>query len=420
MKLLRLLKYSFSRYFVKELFLVLQLTLMLWLTFSILSPVDNFVEMYHGLDTMYSFDFTETAFFNPNVAAYQTAEMDSVSIRNQIDSYLSKLSDDPEIDRVMRLSYNTTQIHTGRTKQDPRTGAVVDEVLSAYFLVYGDGYAGVPNINMLDGSFAADKSDGCVPVAVSKSLSRFLPIGTRYPFNLSGTGQAVTCVVTGVLTDDAIIPSTYGFSDFPSLSSIGTRISDVGGAHFIIAMADESTFPNLDWEYSCFISVQKGIRMEDVCNRINQETGAIGTCYTVSKMVGDSMLALLRGNRELILECVLLSLIAVFGYGGYLYLSICRRQKNLSVLYILGLTRTQSLILDTFSGVLILFVSFLIAYFTYPSIQEILGISRQDSLGIVSITFCVLFFSFILLSSYIAAFCQFHKATTISLYQGGD
>lgn len=420
MKSLRLLKYSFSRLFIKELFLVLQLTLMLLFALSILSPVDSFIEKAHQIDKMYLFDFTEAAFFNPNVAAYQIHETDDATIRNQINSYLSLLSEDPDIDKMLRLSYNSTQIYTGQSKQDPHTGAIIDETLTVNFLVYNEEYAEEFRLETLDGSFELSDAAESIPIAVSESLSEFLPVGTLCAFDLSGTGHSINCIVAGILPDDAIIPSTYGFSSFPSLANIGTKLSDVEGAHFIVALVDETILTGLNWEYSCFILPREGIDIEDICARINDESSSIGSCYTVNEIVTDSFQSLLRSNSEMIFECVLLSLIALFGYGGYLYLSVCGRQKDFSVLYILGLTRTQSLILNTFSGAILLCISFIFAWLTYPYFQDFIGIYEGNTLGSVSITFSILFFTFILLLSYITAFRQLNKVTTISLYQGGD
>ena len=421
MKFARLLKYSFSRHFLKELFLVIQLTLMLLFAFSILSPVDEFVEMHRNLDELYFFDFDQTLFFNPNASVYQSVNGSAdQTVDEHIYAFLEEVSADTRTENLMRMSYNSTQIKTGKTTKDPHTGSVVDEIVSANLILYENEYLQNTKIEMIEGTWADGNSDEYVSIAVSQSLADIMPIGTKCSFDLSGSGEATSCMVTGILSEDCILPSTYGFASFPNLVNIGTRIADVKGAHFIIAEVDEESFSDTRWEYSCFITVSSGVNVEELCKGLNSKAGTIGQFYSVGEITKQSFTSLLRSNSTLIFDCILLGLIAIFGYGGYLYLSICRRQKDFSILYILGLTRKRSVVLNTFSGVLILFVSFVLAYVIYPSFQKLIGISGQNSLGIISIIFTVLFFSFVLFLSYVAAFRQFYKATTISLYQGGD
>lgn len=421
MKSVRLLKYSFSQHFLKELFLVVQLTLMLLFAFSILSPVDEFVEMHRNLKELYSFDFKQTLFFNPNSAVYQSVnDTNTQALEEHIQAFLEEVSADARIEKFMRMSYNSVQIKTGKTTQDPHTGSVVDEIVPVNLLLYGNEYFDGFRIKLIEGTWPDGGSDEFVSIAVSQSLADIMPIGTKCSFDLNGSGEATSYVVTGILSEDCILPSTYGFVSSPNLVNIGTRIADVKGAHFIIAGVSEKAFTATDWEYSCFITASSEVNTEELCKDLSSKAGTIGQFYSVGEITKQSFISLLRSNSTLIFDCVLLSLIAIFGYGGYLYLSICRRQKDFSILYILGLTRKQSIVLNTFSGVLILCVSFVLAYVIFPSFQKLIGMSGQTSLGIISVIFTILFFSFVLSLSYVAAFRQFYKASTISLYQGGD
>ena len=75
---------------------------------------------------------------------------------------------------------------------------------------------------------------------------------------------------------------------------------------------------------------------------------------------------MLEENAWYVLAFALLTLIAVFGYGGYLYLMIAQKKNEFAVFYILGMTRKKMIAVIFSSGAILLAVSFGIAVLSYP------------------------------------------------------
>ena len=147
-----------------------------------------------------------------------------------------------------------------------------------------------------------------------------------------------------------------------------------------------------------------------------------GTVNTYKTIATGALKNRLEENAWHILAFAMLTLIAVFGYGGYLYLMIAQKKNEFAVFYILGMTRKKMIAVIFSSGAILLAVSFGIAALLYPwftktvlKIQESYGYT-----GIFSYGFSAGVLLFILLLSIWMGFRRTGKQAEIELLKGGD
>jgi cobalamin synthase len=146
----------------------------------------------------------------------------------------------------------------------------------------------------------------------------------------------------------------------------------------------------------------------------------LGTISTISELIEKSYDQMINDNRWFAFAFVLLSVIAVFGYGGYLFLVIRQRQSYFSIFFILGITRAKIILINLSVGLILLVLAFAAALYVTPwFMHNLLGIS-QSTPGLLSILYSCGVLLIVLLVSTIIGFRQAIKSTEFALYQGGD
>ena len=134
----------------------------------------------------------------------------------------------------------------------------------------------------------------------------------------------------------------------------------------------------------------------------------------------NSFMNMLRENAKYIIAFVMIAAIAVFGYGGYMYLMIVQHQKEFGIFYILGMSRKKMISVIFFSGLLLLVIAFLITFFSINVVMEkVFGLYNYQT-GIFSYIFCAVIMGLILLTSVFVGFGQSKKLAEIAVYNGNE
>ena len=409
MNLLRLSRYLLSKRLLHELVLLIQLVLMVVFAFSVLNPIDTFQAQSNQLRESYRLDFDNTFHFASGNAIIQSEWEGDHSHQNTL---YDKVSSVPQINSVIRSYIGDVSYYRNDDKENPIRA-------SANFVVYSEELAQVVDLKLSAGSFSSD-AESLLPIVVSSSLADQFPVGTQKEILMTQGGKTVCCIVSGILDAESIIPlvSTYGST--PTLDVFAAFPENTQGTGFIIALYQENFLGDIEWGSNYLITLDQADNLTEAHDQLKSVVGSYGTVQTVSQVIQESFDSMLQGNRWNIFATVLLGLIALFGYGGYLYLMIRQRQTEFAVFYLLGMTRRQMATIIFIAGGAVLVLAIAIGSCVAPWFMQNLLFESETNPGITSYLFCGILLFAILTGSVAVGFNQSIKNTTAALYQGGD
>lgn len=411
MNFLRICKNLYSKYFLSEVILLFQLVCMIGFSFAVLNPIDAFIQKKNALNHVYKLDIDDAIHFSKSNAVYEQEKHDDFSSSDKI---YNKICETEGVDNVLRFRlangiYETETI-------DPNTNEAKLE--SANLFIYSEETLQNVNIKLSSGKIEKNVHDD-IPILVDSSLADIMPIGTKKEFRIGTTDKRLDCVVTGIIKENSVLPIIMNYGSTPELGVFGAFPDEVKGYSFIIVYGNDDLLSDIGWESNFLICTKKGEREEIVSKRLEETVGNYGTVNTNRRIFFLSFKEILKENAWNILTFVLLSLIAVFGFGGYLFLMIKQKQTEFAVFYILGMTRKRMTVTIFLSGVIMLVVAFIVASFTTPQfIGDILRI-KQSPPGFFSYVFCGAVLMMILMFSVLAGFRLSGRLEEIAIYHGG-
>lgn len=421
MNAIRLARYFYSRRYIQEAVLIVQLVLMFVLSMVVFSPVDAFLQFAQEIKGTYAaVDDLRTLFFNPNEAVYYngTGIIDPESA-GFVDAAVKDALASAGIAGPMRTALYPAYIDAG-TENEPEEDSQ-DQPAVRNLLVYSEEM--LEATGLFNGESAPSSGQsGAVPILISPSLAGLVPLGAEATVTLRDGDMGIPCVVAGVLSDEAVLPACHGFGSFPTLSCFGTKLSDYPRTDFIVMGYDPAYFPEIQWESSFLVPLEENADVAATVQALNAQVGAWGSFATMRELEKVAFSRVFVNNSMAILEFLLLSLLAFFGYGGYLFLMTFQRQQEFSVFFLLGMTRRKMLVLNCVFGCVNLLIALLIAYASYPWFRQLLGSgsSATATVGVVGLSYCFGLLLLVLIFSFLSAFHRFRNVSTIFLLQGGD
>lgn len=409
MNLLRLSGYLYSKRLLHEFILLIQLVLMTVFAFSVLNPIDTFQMQVAMLREVYQMDFENTIHFAAGNAIIQSEWKGDYSNQNVVYERIVSI---PQVHSVIRSYGGGASYYTDVDQNIPVRK-------SANFIVFSEEMTEKIELQLSEGDIVAG-SDSYLRIVVSASLAKELPLGTEKEIIMEQNGKAITCIVSGVLDENGCIPivSTYGSS--PTLDVFAAFPGILQGADFIIACYDENCIGDIIWGSNYLITIEQGANVSDIQTELESAVGMHGTLETVSSVIQQAFHDMLQSNRWNIFATALLALIALFGYGGYLFLMLRQRQREFAVFYLLGMTRKRMASVLFITGGIILTLSMWIGSCIVPWYMQSVLHMKQSHPGPTSYLFCAGILLAILLGSVIVGFKHSFNEAAVTLYHGGD
>ena len=413
MNYLRICRYLYAKRFWNEIILLVQLVFMLIFAFTVLNPIDEFLQKKQKIVNSYDIDFDEALHFNMGnfVYEYQWQHYGENSLTDDI---YEKIIETEGVGLVFQSGTATINYNTNKT--DDAGSAVYSNALS---FLYNDEMAHNVNFKLKSGKISYDV-DGGIPILVSEILERELPVGTQTEvFDMDG--KAVKCVVTGVLKKNEALPLINSYGSSESLGTLGV-IPENSGCNRYMVMYDLKK--DMDFEVDLgakfIVLPESGYDRQKLKEGLEENVGNYGYVEETDLILKNSFMNMLRENAKYIIAFVMIAAIAVFGYGGYMYLMIVQHQKEFGIFYILGMSRKKMISVIFFSGLLLLVIAFLITFFSINVVMEkVFGLYNYQT-GIFSYIFCAVIMGLILLTSVFVGFGQSKKLAEIAVYNGNE
>lgn len=413
MNKIRLFRYFLPKKISKDLLLISQLVLMELFAIAVMFPVDSCYQQYCAVRQSYKYNHSQILFFNPgNEHIGSDTEL--------LQQFMKEVAASEGIDEITYTARGTAYIPTGNKFIDEHTGQEEEEFLGAnLFLYYQPTFEDLFHESC--SSILTDQVSGeeIIRVLISPSLANAMPMGTIMEIYFSQENINYPCVVVGVLKEDTFLPASQRFGSYPSMAHVGASFDDANMG-FIVAENNSQKFWNTKGDGSCIISLGASTNVEEFLANANINFDKWGEFYSLRDIEKKAFTNSINANRMYLFEFILLALISLFGYGGYLFLSVYQDQRAFSIFHILGMTRKRLIAYQCIRGMINIVISLLIAILLSPWFQSRVLSEKSTGIGSISILYCIVLLLSILMASILAAFCLTKNATAIAVYKGGD
>ena len=325
MNLLRLIKILLSPKLSREIFLFMQMTVMIIFINTVIVPFEQERHLRNGLRQVFECNYGSIVHFNPNIS-YIDGD------RSRIDVMIKNLSCSEKVSDVFLMKAVKAKLSRDR------------EVALSDMLIYSESLFNNSDIELSCGSFDKYTGGDVLPIIVSDSLSDIFPLGAEFTTLFPKYGDLqTTCKVVGVMKPSAILPSINYYGSIPTLNALGIDMNASDSRNFIVAVECPITENIAEWEHSLLIVSDAS---QNFINELNNEYSDIGRFTSAEEIESISEKNILSQRKFNILMIVLFIPIVLFGYGGYILLMLRSRRREFGIFYILGISKARLTVIN--------------------------------------------------------------------------
>lgn len=327
MKLLSLVRAQFSRGFLREGLLGLQVAVMLCLMAPVLSDVAEML----SIDKLASQLTSPALFFQASSRYLVPDEMDEADYRQMLD----RVDALENVEAVGRMAVGVTSLNTSSDQAERKINITVR--------FYNEALYTRVNLPLRQRAEAVTEA-GQVPVVVTAALAEKYPVGTVMPvadvyFPISRTHQDVTFAVAGILETDGYYYAFMGGGSEITLNALGAK--NGSQEYQMMALGGFSQVPALDVAASCLLFVSRA--SEAICSAVNEAAAGDGVAVTISEMRQNSLRSVVSQQPMVFLAALLMVLLCVTGIITYVWLTVQDFTGRFSLYFICGMTRGRGM-----------------------------------------------------------------------------
>lgn len=402
MNLLRLLKMLLSPKFVREIFLFIQVAIMVVFLNIILIPFETEFQLFKSIENSFSCDVNKIIHFNPNASFFEPPDGWS-------DKVFHTLKENKGIGDILQIEQTVASFDVENKK------------LNSNFFIYSDALFKENQIDLREGKFISYLQNGKLPIIISSSLSDELPLDAELtltvPYNNGNNTASISCVVTGIIETGAALPAINFYGSFPSMDVLGVRAEPNNGYDFIVTAYNQCLQDYVNWGSPMLIISDDSASS---VNELNSNYSDYGTFMTFNEIKAISMTKTINENQFNILMFVLFCPIVLFGYGGYVLITLQQRKKEFGIFFILGLSRRKLILLNFIIGVIVLTLAVCAGMIITPILLDIILKILFKGYGVANYVLIIILFVVTYLISIIVGYVQTRLISSAALYREVD
>lgn len=408
MNTLKIIHKISSRYYLKEIFLVLMLASIVVFSNVVLEPFETYDTTREEIHQSLTLDFDNTLHFNPNITLAWSDILNEDAIHY------------PEVHESLEQVPGTAAVL--KNCQNTASYELDDHTCNINFVMYSEAFYEYIGAELWTRYQDTDVDTGsAVPVLVSATASSVLPVGTKQHFSVPFEDLEFDGVVVGVIDWECAIPVANSYNNWGNLTTLGISEREYSGYDFMVAVYNPEKMTAVNWDYAAYVVPEAGVDFAKWSTDINQAVEKWGSCRPLTEIEADAFEYLLENHLQEQLYFFLVLLVALFGFGGYLFLSVQERKQQYAIFYILGMPRVDMLVYNLLQTTGICVVAVIVGWAASPwAAKKLFQMEQYKSAGWLG-TWCSALLLFItIISSLVSSFAQYRNASTISLYKGGD
>lgn len=390
MKLLFLLRRQYSRFFIRELIIIIQITLLV----ALFTP--TVTEMLH----LFSVDklakqFTAPAVYFQASSPYQIPD---------------RISEQDHINRLTQIEECSVVNDTGYVSHG---GFSINGIGTTVFF-YNDVLVQNIRLDIKEGQIISkDASSNQISVLINEILAEVFNVGDTFSidkvrFPVASQFKKLEFIVAGIIKDNSYYYTMRGGASHIQLESIGGKPSS--NEYIMIATTNFEVVPAKDILPSCMLFTED--MKASTIEAIDEELTGLGSAVSIDEMRKNSINRIILENPLLIVSAVMLLLLCMTGTSSYAFLSVVNMRKKFSIYYICGMSWRKSLFITLVSLTVLLFLAFLVAIGILPFIWE-----RIEFRGLL---YSSLLIVFLYMLSIIVAVTRYKNLDSMALLRKGD
>ncbi|MBO4888599.1 MAG: hypothetical protein J5589_09850 [Firmicutes bacterium] len=346
---IELMKLFYSKRKLRELVLILQLVIMAMFFASTADVLITYFQERLQMDRCYRIDYSRTVYFTPNMNLVMD-EMGDL----RADVY-KKICFAAEGEKICRFADVLAKYEQSGTK-------------NCKLLIY-DHMDEILSLSLQKG--IVTREEGKHYVVVTAGIGKDYPVGSEIEITFGNPGSTydhkVRCIVSGILRENCAIPIPRGDRFVTLIASDALEELTSGQERYEAILSfdlGDEFDEEIRWEPIYLIPLKPETGFEEIRQKIEAQAGTYGTVLNMKEMMNTIFTAMIADNSGFIFLLVLYTLVALFGYGGYVFLTIETKKNVFRELYLLGATVPKIYLLYVASNFLLIVISSAIGMLT--------------------------------------------------------
>ena len=338
MNKLALLGLFYSKRKIREVIVLVQLIVMaVFFAFSA-DPFITYFSEQAQMDRLFRIQYKDTLYFNAGI----NLQMEGTEeLRNDVFNRICSVTEGSDVYRFSNLMATYEQ-----------NGSHVCNMI-----IY-DRMDNILSLPLQKGTIKKDP--GIHYILVTSGIGKYYPVGSEMEIELPDTGITVLCVVSGVLKANGAIPILGSFGSFanPKAFIVSTSRKEPFDAILSFDLGEDSEIKGkISWQPNYMIIPGSGTDSDDLQNKLKEEVEVYGEVLKMNEVVKGSLKAVIIDYAAFVYQLVLYTLVALFGYGGYIFLTIETKKKVFRELHLLGMTGNKVFLLFFVSNWILLLIA---------------------------------------------------------------
>lgn len=381
MAIMRLIRQLYSRRMLQEIFLAIQVFLMVILLSTSIVPLTNVLILSSDIDDAFTTSTENLIYFCPK--STQLGVFAGDELLNEI------LNENSDLSLVGRTNMGTVSF---------------EDKTTAKLLVYSEELYNNTNIKLEQGNFMISKDENIIDVVITPNLAEAYTIGDIIPIsivNSSATNNAFVRI-TGIIAKDALVMNIAEVGgSIDGLSAISSYIS-LQNQNYMICVSDQGLIYD-GFGSAALLSTTDSVEAKETF--LNHEYSLMGTFSSFHLLYENTLTETLKSSELHILLMILFLIVLVCNFFSYIVLSIDRKRKLSAIFFMCGMSFAKAMLLNIVANLFITIPPIIIAlYFAPMFIQYIFGATFYGFhlyvylmiIGIFVITIiCGIFMSFV-------------------------
>ncbi|MCD8315612.1 MAG: hypothetical protein LUD44_08285 [Firmicutes bacterium] len=411
---------------VREIMLLLEMVLIVVLFIISLAPLCNVFYLKSGIDSALS--GANAVYCTAKDGAVVLFEDSSDFVINDV-SYLSDV-----LSEVQRYGVGTPEVLITESysfsyrSSDENDGEDEDEKDvkkdSGYIIAVSDDLYSCISLELERGELKRDCTE-YESVVISKGLAASCGFEVGSVFFAMVDGNSVECLVTGILKENGTIidiNSIYedSLGDNLTADGVGFNLKKYGDeVRFMITVSSDD-LPVKTYSAEAFVIVfPDGTDIDGIIGRLDESLGETMNFASLETLYEKSYEEALEDfDRGGMLSILLLSIVVIFNFIGYIVITTREKQRILSIFNICGLSFGKSVIINMVSLLMIGTPALVVGIFASPIILELEGVEYYGFNIFVGAVLVFIVLGFVL-SAVMTSILQRIQNDVINLYKKG-
>ena len=393
MKRLILLSLLYSKYFIKEIVIIVQGTV---LGICLLLAIIPFLYSQSITDTIMKSIKQEAVYFSPYnrlvmiLSGYYDLSWD------EIESLREKVNRNIENDDIV-----------GYGKMSTVDGLIIDSNYKSKISLYNDDLITYTQLPLSKGNWFTKKNNhgGSVPIIIGSNLAKTYTLNDEIELqinNMDGRNDIKKCIIIGALSDSDFNFNFRAGGTIQAINSLAVRSNEVNLSSF-----DEITSNNIIispmryWDTieeerissAQLIFLKDNVRVSDFINRNKGEIQKYGFVSSIHDMYEQQIKKNIQNDRNenYIILSIVMMLMLIFGIGGYTLLQTIHNDKLFGIYFLSGMKKSEILILILLSNFLLLLIPLVISIIIVTILSQNYMITLQTAILYSSFVFIIIY-----------------------------